>query len=252
MKIVTLNLWNGGRLFNQAKQFLIDQNADIYFLQEVYDGHVPDLENRLRTRDILQSAFPDYFSAFAPAYLDTRPKEGNIEEGLLLLSRYELTNTQNLFIDVPYGPYDQETTTDFRFFPSNIQKATITVHNQIITLLNIHGPVNNNGTEDTDRRLKMKDTICTHITDYSILAGDFNVSPQTQTIRALEEKLTNVFAGELSTSFNIKRKDLIKRPGYATAVVDMIFVTPTIPILKKEHPDVDVSDHLPLIAQLDM
>jgi endonuclease/exonuclease/phosphatase family metal-dependent hydrolase len=40
--------------------------------------------------------------------------------------------------------------------------------------------------------------------------------------------------------------------GYATAAVDMIFVSSSTKILKKECPDVEVSDHLPLVVELEI
>ena len=81
--------------------------------------------------------------------------------------------------------------------------------------------------------------------EHVILAGDFNLQPNTQTISNIEKQLKNVFRGELKTTFNMKRKD---NPGYASAVVDMIFVSKHIKILKHYCPNVDVSDHLPLVC----
>jgi len=85
-----------------------------------------------------------------------------------------------------------------------------------------------------------------------VLCGDFNVRPDTETIGMIEDELVNVFAGELETSFNLKRKDLEKYPGYATAVVDMVFVSENIGVVDKKVPGVDVSDHLPLVVELEV
>ena len=38
--------------------------------------------------------------------------------------------------------------------------------------------------------------------------------------------------------------------GYATAAVDMIFVSPNIKIIEHDCPDVDISDHLPLVTTM--
>ena len=252
MKIVSLNVWNGGRLFEQAKQFLVEQQADIYFLQEVYDGKRTDIEPRFRMVEELKKVFPTHEAYFAPAYLDTRKEEGDIEDGNLLLSRWPLINRQNIFIDIPYGTYEQDTMTDWSKSPSTIQKAQVEIEGKIITLLNVHGPWNLNGTIDDERRGKMKDLILKEISEHTILAGDFNVRPETNTIRGIEEKMINVFKGTLSTTFNLQRKNLDVRPGYATAVVDMIFLTPNFKIQSKLCPQVDVSDHLPLVADIDL
>lgn len=251
MKVVSLNLWNGGRLFEAAVEFITTQAADVYFLQEAYNGQGDHLEDRFRTVELLTHHLPGYDCYFAPVYIDVRAKEGKIEDGQLLLSKRPLLKRENFFLDLPLGEYDQDGTADFSHWPVTLQKATIEWEGQLITLLNVHGPVNFNGTEDTDRRLKMKELILNHITDQTIVAGDFNVQPQTQTIREIATQMTDVFAPlHRTTSFNLQRKDLTTFPGYATAVVDMMFVSPSFQVLKAEMPAVDVSDHLPLVAEL--
>ncbi|MBI3620307.1 hypothetical protein HY214_04160 [Candidatus Roizmanbacteria bacterium] len=80
-----------------------------------------------------------------------------------------------------------------------------------------------------------------------ILAGDFNVKPKTKTITDIENYLVNVFKNELKSTFNMRQKT---DPGYATAVVDMIFVSRNFKVAKHSCPDIDVSDHLPLVAEL--
>jgi endonuclease/exonuclease/phosphatase family metal-dependent hydrolase len=251
MKILTLNLWNGGRLFDAALSFLQTEHADVMFLQEVYDGHDLGFEERFRTVDILKTTFPDHYAFFAPAYRDVREKEGEIEDGQLILSRWPITQTESLFLDVPYGKYDQDGSTDFSQFPALVQKAVMDCKGKKITLLNVHGPVNYNGDEDDERRLHLRDIILNNITEYTIATGDFNMWPTTQTIQTIEQKLNNVFAGEFTTTFNLSRKDLVRFPGYASSVVDMMFVSPGFSVVSKAAPQVDVSDHLPLVVEVD-
>jgi endonuclease/exonuclease/phosphatase family metal-dependent hydrolase len=278
IKIVCLNLWNGGRLFNEARDFLLQEAADIYLLQEAYDGRGAHLEDRLRTVELLSQAFPDYHASFTACYLDVRVEEGDIDDGNLILSRWPVVSQNFIFTDLPYGRYDQDSTTDFSNFPAGFQKVVIKIEGvqaevQLLTLLNVHGPVNLNGTLDTPRRLKFQADILQHLGEKTIVAGDFNVQPATQTIKGLEEKLINVFQDQAhdggvqrfmqkgldrisqhqrQTSFNVNRKDLAKFPGYATAVVDYVFVTPNIRIKSYNVASADVSDHLPLVAVLEI
>lgn len=250
LRVVSLNLWNGGRLFEAARDFLLEQQADIYFLQEAYDGRGIDSDPRFRTVELLEQAFPEYDAYFGPVYLDPRKNEGKIEDGNLLLSKWPLQQRLNYFVDIPYQELDQDTTTDFSLFPVTIQKAQVDIEGTLLTLLNVHGPVNHNGTEDDQRRLAFRDAILTLSDERTIVAGDFNVRPQTQTIAGLEKKFTTVFGQELETTFNTRRKDLTKFPGYADSAVDMMFVSPTIKVVEHSCPQVDVSDHLPLTATL--
>lgn len=254
LKIISLNLWNGGKLFDQARDFLLQAQADIMLLQEAYNGSDPTTGSRFQSVKLLTQAFPEYSYHFAPVYLDTREKEGEIDDGQLIISKFPLTETKNIFFDVPYGKYDQDHTTDFSNFPATLQTAVITIGSRHIKLLNVHGPVNLDGTQDSERRLKMKDSILAEIEgEHSvILGGDFNVQPHTATIQAIEAQLTNVFGDRLTTSFNINRKNLQVFPGYASSIVDMLFISPDLQVIKSDCPTVDISDHLPLIATLEL
>jgi endonuclease/exonuclease/phosphatase family metal-dependent hydrolase len=134
--------------------------------------------------------------------------------------RWPLEQSENIFLDLPYARYDQDKIaasqqpTDFQNFPATIQKAVINFGGGPVTLLNVHGPVNHNGLEDDARRLHFSDLILQNLAHHSIVAGDFNVQRQTKTITQLETKLQNVFGAELTTSFNLSQKDLVKSLGF--------------------------------------
>lgn len=265
IKVITLNLWNGGRLMDRVIDFLQAEQPDILFLQEAYAGRNPSWAPRFRSVPILTDVFPNYDYNFAPAYCDTRQQEGDIEDGQLILSKFSITFHNMFFFDVPYAKLNQDETTDFSNWPAGVQHCRIQIgdpSNQVsqinnhaldqeIDLLNVHGPVNFNGSQDSIRRLKMSHDLVNLVQNQShaILAGDFNVRPNTQTIRNLEQHLTNVFANELTTTFNMKQKT---NPGYADSVVDMMLVSPTIKIIDHHQPQVDISDHLPLVAILEL
>ncbi|MBU0974285.1 hypothetical protein KKD03_01130, partial [Patescibacteria group bacterium] len=85
-----------------------------------------------------------------------------------------------------------------------------------------------------------------------LLAGDFNLNTYTKTIKKIENVLESVFKSDLKTSFNLKRKDLEKDPGYVTSAVDMMFVSKDVRVIKRSCPDVDISDHLPLVVELEL
>lgn len=252
LKVLTLNIWNGGRLLSEAIDFLHKHDADLMLLQEVYNGTNPAFDDRFRTVSLLQQAFPEHEAAFTPLYLDTRELEGPIEEGQLLLSRWPLTSSRGIFFDIPYGEYDQDHYQDFSNFPAMVQVTSTTIDGRTFTLLNVHGPVNYDGTADTDRRLRMRDQLLAEIgpAELVIMGGDFNVRPQTQTIRSLAQVLKPVFnEGELTSTFNMQRKT---NPGFATAAVDYLMVSPSLSVVERACPMVDISDHLPLVATLEL
>ena len=80
----------------------------------------------------------------------------------------------------------------------------------------------------------------------AILSGDFNVDERTDTIGMIRNKLENVFAGERTTSFNLRQKG--NKGGFGEAVVDHLFVSRDVIVLEHDMPDVNVSDHQPLMC----
>src|SRR3989344_1282049 len=149
------------------------------------------------------------------------------EHGNAVYSKFPITSHSNTFFDVPYGHVNHDellAKDDFTRIPQAFQKIEIKVNNMELTIINVHGIWGFDG-EDNERRLKMSQMIVDKIKGEKnvILAGDFNVRPETETIRNIEKYLKNVFKDELKSTFNMKRK---KDGGYATSVVDMIFVSP--------------------------
>ena len=254
MKIITLNLFYPGpnELFLQAVKWLVSQQADIMLLQEVCSSPSKTLPEKFRKLEVLKTSFPAYFADFMPCVTDTREIEGEVTDGNLVLSRYPLSELKHVFVDKGHGFYDHDATTDFSEWPAGFIVGNLELENKRIKLINLHGPVNLNGSEADERRLKMKEKLLQELEDESrvILGGDSNARINNPIIKELESKLINPFAGELITTFNISRKNLVKNPGYAESIVDVLFVSPEIKVLSHTQPQVDVSDHLPLVIEI--
>ena len=253
LKIVSLNLYEGGLLFDRVLAFLQKENPDIILLQEVNNGTDRKLPPHFRSLQVLKEAFTGYHASFAPEFL-CNYKEGKIDIGNAIFSHYPITNSTVTALNAPYGEYSSVPVGgDFSKHPKNIQWCEITVHNEPINVFNLHGLWELSG-GDTPERLKMSEIILNEVKGKPrvILGGDFNIKPKTKTIHAIEKKLTNVFKNELKTTFNVSRKDLTRFPGYSSAVVDMIFISNDIKVLEKSCPTIDISDHLPLICELEV
>lgn len=254
IKVIDLNLFEGGLYFDNTKKFLKEENPDILCLQEVYDGKDKELKENLRTLEVLKKFLPSFYYHFAPEMLYIR-KEGKFPLGNAIFSKFPIVKTNVTFYDIPYGEYNAYLQNDnkFDFFstlPKNLQYAQINLNGLKLNVFNTHGIWGRHG-DDTKRRLEMGKTIVSQIAnkDNVILTGDFNLFPQTQTVKNLEKYLKNVFANKLRTSFNVKLKP---HPGnYANSVVDMMFVSKDVKVLEKYCPNVDVSDHFPLVSVLE-
>lgn len=250
LKIISLNVWIGGILFDEVVAFLQDQQADIVLLQEVFNGPESVQEKQHRTFSELQAELGFKHAHFAPTFLEDIDSQ-LIEQGNAILSNYPLQEVAVTFYDHPFGIRDNRRQA-FHKTPRNLQHVVADAQGTQLHLLNTQGIWGKDG-EDSPRRLAMSETILAEVGDYAplVLAGDFNLQPHTQTIKNIEGKLVNVFKDSAETSFNLQRKDLEQFPGYATAVVDMFFVSHDVRVVKKSMPQVDISDHLPLVVEVE-
>jgi endonuclease/exonuclease/phosphatase family metal-dependent hydrolase len=250
IKVICLNLWQGGNLLGGILKFLKAENADVLFLQEVYNANDPKLPAKYRSIDVLQAELNYPYYDFAPAVLDKFP-QAKVQGGNAIFSRFPIMTGKSLFFSEPYGERDLFDPKGFSTPPRNLQEVTIKVNDKLVNLFNFQGVWDLDGDNYSPERRHMSQVIIEAIANKSnvILAGDTNARPTNKAIIEIEAHLTSVFAHELQTSFNMRRKD---NPGYATSCVDMIFVSPNIKIIKKSCPNIDISDHLPLVATLDI
>lgn len=249
IKILNLNIWLGGKLFDSALRFIREENPDLLLLQEVYDGKSENLPRNLRTTDVLKEELDLEYYYFSPSMLDNL-KEGKIGRGNAIFSRFSIKEKNTFFFDRPYGEYSEYNSEDFAFFPKNLQHIEVEINKKLFNIFNTQGIWGLDG-RDNARRLKMSKTIVNTIKDKKnvVLAGDFNLQPDTVTIQNIEKYLRNVFKNELTSSFNMKRKT---NPGYATAVVDMLFASRNLKVVDHYCPQIDVSDHLPLVCVIEV
>lgn len=248
IKVMQLNVWNGGKLFENVEAFLKVQQADIYFFQEVFNGS-GDIPRSFRTLEEFQKILPNYFFDFTKSFGDIGPY-GAIDRGNAVFSKFPILEADSLFIDFPYKVFDEQQARDFEKTPRVLEHVQINIEKKLLDLFNVHGIWGKHG-GDTERRVKMAHTIVKNLEgkEHIIVSGDFNLNPDTETVRIIEKKVKSVFGDSLVSTFNMKHKT---DPGYATARVDMMFVSPSIQVLSKDCPQVDVSDHLPLVVELEV
>ncbi|MFI5270827.1 MAG: endonuclease/exonuclease/phosphatase family protein [Candidatus Saccharimonadales bacterium] len=255
LKIITLNVWHGGRLWDETIEFLKHEDPDILLMQEVFNHHDPSLEPRFRTMDEFNKIFEFVDSDFAPSCMFVEDF-GKVESGLAIFTKLPIVKRyEPIFFNEPFNDNYVDDENGPPTAPRNLQHIVIDVHDISLDVLNLQGVWDLDGENDSQRRLHMSQIIVDAIKDKQnvVLGGDTNVRPNTQTIRNIEKHLNNVFGHELKTTFNVSRKDNPKlKAGYAESVVDMFFVSPHLRVVDHYCPDVDVSDHLPLVITLDI
>lgn len=250
LKVVCLNLWWGGNLFPEIISFLRQEDADIVMLQEVHDGHDPKLKDRLRSMDVLKDRLGYPHQDFARALVLKLP-EGRVPSGNATLSKYPITGTsvtplfdatQEEYLDIPE---------QWPIFPRILQHAALETPAGEVNVFNMHGVWDLDGDNPSPQRRTMVERTLKAIAGKPnvILAGDTNATTGNAVLRDIEKELRSVFGGELKSTFNMRHKT---NPGYATAAVDHMYVSRGIRVRSKDCPDVDVSDHLPLVVGLEL
>ncbi len=250
LKVLVLNLWNGGELFEAALSFIKQADADVVMLQEVYDGREPTLPKKFRSLSILRKQLGYLAHDYAPEFIDNR-QEGRIPQGNAIFSKFPIIESQTIFFDRPLDENYVGLPENFPTISRNLQGVLLDTSAGKVHVFNFHGVWDLNGEDFTEARKNMSKVIVKSVTGKQkvILAGDTNVKPTNPAILNIEKQLKSVFGNTLPTTFNMRRKD---NPGYASAAVDMIFVSNDIKVVAKDCPDLDVSDHLPLIATLQL
>ena len=247
IKVVSLNLWLGGILFDEAINFLKQQDADVVLLQEAYNGEDPSLDRQYRSMQMLGEALEYEYSDFVPDYRDLDRTDGKAQRGNAILSKFPITARDAVFFDWSYSETYRDIMGHYHECPRDLQRVALDTPIGEVNLYNIQGVWDLDGDNYSDQRRNMAKVILdfTKGKPNVILGGDTNAKQTNQAILDVEKQLKNVFGRELTSSFNMRRKD---NPGYATAAVDTFFVSPNIKVIEYTCHDVDISDHLPLSA----
>ena len=247
IKFLTLNTLHGGKMFDNLIAFVKGEKPDIAFFQEVYNGYDESLERRFRAFEEFKKEFGFLpYAVFEPSLFDS--SRGNIGWGNAVFSRFPILSSKGLFFEYPLADFSLGKGHDPYYVPRNLQCVEFDLSEKTLYGFNIHGVWDLHG-DDSPRRFQMLEVVRNAIKGKlpAILAGDTNLLPKTQFVREIEKDLKSVFGTSLESTFNMRHKT---KPGYATAAVDMIFVSPDIYVLERRMPDVDVSDHMPLTAVL--
>ena len=138
IKFVNLNIWEGGRLFDNALEFIKNQQPDVITLQEVFKTTSKTLPARYRTLEVLAKVFPDFHTSYAPTLIEAnRPQK--VEHGNAVVSRFPIARGQVTFFDIPYGKCDISHPKRFPHIPRNLQHVTVDLGTFKLNVFNVQG-----------------------------------------------------------------------------------------------------------------
>lgn len=261
MKLISLNTY-GGRFFNPLSEFIKfhSQSTDIFCLQEVFStnsSHTQFPEYRANLLQEISSLLPNFTYFFDPVYekADTRANSVrfDLKHGLAIFVKKEI----NILGYKSYFIYRDKVVNsikkDYSDIPVNIQLLSFLSSNKTYTLANFHGASYPGSKLDTLKRLKQSEKIVEifkKAAGAKILTGDFNLLPNTKSIKMIENSMIN-----LISEFNIKRTRSNLSPFFETPdfqkFADYTFVSKNITVENFKVPEVKISDHLPMILEFD-
>lgn len=247
MKLITLNIW-GGTLFQPLIDFFQIQKDkfEIFCLQEVWNhNQVSDEALKKAPRGIkvdilshLMEALPGFQVFFAPAQENA--------EGLAFFVKnvISIENQGDLFV---FRSRDAMAENDGRTLGRNLQYIQFKKGEESYTVCHFHGLWTGDGKDDTPSRIDQSQKVISFLKSVQgskkILCGDFNLLPDTQSIRILEDGMRNLIKEYGITS--TRNHYYTKKDSHA----DYILVSADVNVKSFGVLSVAVSDHLPLYLE---
>lgn len=250
LKFIQVNIFKG-KYLNDLVGFLKKENPDFVSMQEVTYGW-PNLEvnQSINIFEFLKKEL-GYFGVFVndATFID----HPDALHGNAVLSRHPISNSQRVVLKA-FRPLSDEDFVDSNLFPDwprSMLDATVDLKGQEIHILSVHGawtapPV------DTPETLRQAALIAKHLKSIKrpfIMGGDLNTTPNKEVIR-----LINTAANNLITDSEIKytTHPTVHKIAPRALLVDYIFASPEFKKISIDAPEVVVSDHLPVVAELDL
>lgn len=242
MKLISLNIW-GGRVYEPLIEFIKkhSQDVDIFCLQEVFDNSgVPSRIQKEARIDIfsdLKRILPEF-----NAYIHPRQ---DYEESNAIFTRKNiaLEKVGDVFL---FGSKNSWVEGDHNTFPVNMNYVVFNQKGKKFTICNIHGFWKPREKDDSSQSLEQSKNIVEFFKTSAgakIICGDFNLNPDTKSVKILEENMRN-----LIKEYNITSTRTHFYKGL-TQFADYWFVSPEVEVTDFRVLSDVVSDHLPLYLE---
>lgn len=254
MKLISLNTWGGRAGKDKLLAFFASyKDVDVFCLQEIWSAPYEHLEGHsagglsvdhsnimVYGMQEISALLDSHRAYFKPHHLDNY--------GLMILVKKDLDviSEGDVFVYKDRGHIFEG---DVGFHARNVQFATIATKNGNRSILNFHGLWNGGGKGDSEDRLLQSDRIIQFMKTLSnpyVMCGDFNLLPDTQSIKKLEDfDLRNLIKEHSVTS--TRTSFYTKAEKFADyALISKEIIIKDFKVLTDE-----VSDHSPLYLEFE-
>lgn len=243
MKLLSLNVWQG-RLERVLLRHLETLDVDFACMQEAVDipGQSLGLVSSYQTVGNSLRLDQQFFSKLISTNLGSK----SINFGNVIYSNVSFSSTSSVFT---YGEYSEDH--DFDTDDYNIrafQHVLVDVKGKKLNIINHHGhhiDAHKLGDEETERQVSEILEYIRKLNGAVVLCGDFNLSPESRSIKLIDAKLHN-----LSVEYSLKttRSNLTHKKE----VCDYIFVNDQVKVNSFEMDNNVISDHNALLLDFDI
>jgi exonuclease III len=244
MKVICLNVW-GGRKTKEIFDFVrTHESVDIFCFEEVYDNaHGKDTiwldGTNFDFLEQIKKVLENYTCIYHPHLGDWWGLAMFIKKGIEVVESGEVYVHQQKGFDMSIEVYGHTA--------KNIQYAVCSVGEKKVTVAHMHGLWNGKGKGDTPERITQSENVCDFIrkqTGGCVLLGDLNLSPDTRSIKIIEDTPCRNLIKEYGIT-STRSSHYAKDNKYA----DYAFVTPDIAVDAFAVLSDEVADHLPLFLE---
>lgn len=262
MKLLNINI--SIKIDNSGKvaDFINSQNADIVALQEIIRHLEDKVFDQYRSKSDIEAQMDiNYpYKFFAPLFVSDAIRYngkvhmdfgGHIEQGSEIMSKHPIVRGTNEFFYKHYSYEIDWTNWKNEDTGRSLQMAELNVDGKKLQIFNLHGIWTHDklGDKRTIAECKYIVEAASRQTIPTIIVGDFNLLPQTKSIKLLNKKFRNLINEYGVTS---TRPDFDDGRDKGSNVVDYIFINNQIKVNNFEVINTDISDHLPLLLDFEI
>ncbi len=231
MKIIFLNIWNG-KIKDALTDFLVEHapTTHVFCLQEAYNSFRPTLEGLL----------PGFKGVHAYKMIGTSAGDDDFPLSIYVRDGIKIVATNVLL--------ERDPDTGLGLHVEILEKG------KSIHICDVHGRAYPGEKLDTPERLTQSRTLVDFfgsLRGQKIIGGDFNILPDTESIKTFEKNgyvdLIKKFA--IRTTRNRFAWELY--PDSKQMYSDYVFTGLDVKVKSLVVPENEISDHLPLILEID-
>jgi endonuclease/exonuclease/phosphatase family metal-dependent hydrolase len=256
MRMIVCNLW-GGRVFEPLMKFIEAERdkTDIFLFQEVYDTPSDAKEIQDKVRANLYSEIQQRlvgFNGYSAPTQDDAIGHDWVRDPHLTYGNAAFVRQDGLTVHREGSEFvvrfRNARETDAFSDGRNIQYVDVEKDGKRYMIVNFHGLWNGKGKDDSPERIEQSRRVrafMDKVEGAKILAGDFNLSPDTESLKMLEEGMMNLIK---TYGITTTRSEFYTKP---IKFADYVLVSLEITVKSFTVPNVPISDHLPMIVEFE-